>query len=378
MREHFLLRPDICFLNFGSFGACPKPVFEAYQRFQLELEQSPVQFMMQDGMAYLRKSREALGVYIGCHADDVVFVTNPSYAVNAVARSIGLQAGDEVLSTHVEYGACDRAWEYYCQKAGASCIRQPISLPLTTKEQFVSDFFAGVSERTKLIFISHITSSTALIFPVAEVIQRAHELNIPVFVDGAHASGHIPLNLESLQADYYTGACHKWMMTPKGSSFLYVKKELQHRIDPLIVSWGYKALFPSQSQFLDYHQMNGTRDFSAFLCVPAAVSFMEEHQWTQKAASCRELVYSNADRFARLLNTTPLAPLHTEFIGQMLSLKINVQEPEAFKAMLYSKYRIEIPIMRQENECYIRFSIQAFNTQHDLDSLYEALDAELG
>ena len=257
-KQHFLLRPDITFLNFGSFGACVKPVFERYQQFQRELEEDPVQFITVTGPRYLQEAREALGTYIGCGADDTVFVTNPSYAVNAVAKSFSLQPGDEVLTTDLEYGACDRTWDYYCKKAGARYVRQPIPLPLQSREQFLDAFFSGLSPRTKLIFISHLTSSTALRLPVELVCERARQEGIPVFIDGAHAPGHVPLDLAALDPDYYTGACHKWMMTPKGSSFLYAKKDKQNGIDPLIVSWGYQALFPSSSQFLDYHQFDVT------------------------------------------------------------------------------------------------------------------------
>src|SRR5205814_326847 len=163
---------------------------------------------------------------------------------------------------------------------------------------------------------SHITSSTGLRLPVEEICEKAKEKGIMTFVDGAHAPGQIPLDLQNSPFDIYTGACHKWMMTPKGSSFLYVKKEHQHFIDPLVVSWGYKALFPSHSTFLDYHQTNGTRDYSAFLTIPTAINFMEENDWWKVAAECRELVKANADTLCKLLSTNPLAPLTDDFILQ--------------------------------------------------------------
>ncbi|HKB45251.1 MAG TPA: aminotransferase class V-fold PLP-dependent enzyme, partial [Chitinophagaceae bacterium] len=236
LEQYFFLRNDITYLNFGSFGACPKPVFEQYQKFQLELEQEPVQFITVNGLKYLEASREVLGNYINCHKDDVVYVTNPSYAVNAIAKSFDLKPGDEILTTDLEYGACDRTWDYYCKKAGARIVRQPIPLPVQSKEQFVSDFFKGLSSKTKLVFISHITSSTALRLPAEEICAIAKEKGIMTFVDGAHAPGQIPLNLQNSSFDIYTGACHKWMMTPKGSSFLYVKKEYQYMVDPLVIS----------------------------------------------------------------------------------------------------------------------------------------------
>lgn len=373
LSQQFLLRDDITYLNFGSFGACPKPVFEKYQQFQLELEQEPVQFITTNGLKYLETAREALGNYLHCHKDDLVYVTNPSYAVNTVAKSLNLKTGDEILTTDIEYGACDKAWEYYCEKTGAKYIKQPVSLPIESKEQFVSDFFKGLSSNTKLVFISHITSSTALKLPVEEICAAAKEKGIMTFVDGAHAPGQVPLHLQESPFDMYTGACHKWMMAPKGSSFLYVKKELQHIIDPLVVSWGYHALLPSHSTFLDYHQMNGTRDYSAFLTIPAAIEFMQQHNWLQVSAGCRKLVQQNAPAFCELLDATPLAPIHDDFILQLFSAKIKTTEPEKLYRHFFDNYKIEIPVMRHGDKVYLRYSINAFNSQQDLDTLFAAI-----
>ncbi|MFM6926387.1 MAG: aminotransferase class V-fold PLP-dependent enzyme [Ferruginibacter sp.] len=373
LKHQFLLRDDITFLNFGSFGACPKPIFEKYQQFQLELEQEPVQFITANGLKYLETSRQALGNYLHCDKDDLVYVTNPSYAVNAVAKSFGLKPGDEILTSSLEYGACDKAWEYYCEKTGAVYVKQPISLPVQSKEEFVTEFFKGLSSKTKLVFISHITSSTGLRLPVEAVCAAAKEKGIMTFVDGAHAPGQVPLNLQDSPFDMYTGACHKWMMTPKGSSFLYVKKEYQQMVDPLIVSWGYKALFPSHSTFLDYHQMNGTRDYSAFLTIPTAIQFMKENNWTEVAAQCRILVQQNAAAFCALLGSEPLAPVNDDFILQLFSAEIKAPEPEKLYRHFFDTYKIEIPVMRHGNKVFLRYSINAFNSQQDLDTLFAAI-----
>lgn len=373
LSAYFLLRPDITFLNFGSFGACVKPVFERYQEYQLELEQEPVQFITVKGPAYLQRSREALGTFLNCAHDDLVYVTNPSYAVNIVAKSLAFQPGDEILTTNIEYGACDKAWEYYCARSGAVYKKQPIRFPVADKEDFIRQFFAGVTPKTKLVFISHLTSSTGLRLPVEEICSLAKEKGLITFVDGAHGPGQVPVNLSELKADMYTGACHKWMLTPKGSSFLYVKKELQHLLDPLIVSWGYNALFPSESRFLDYHQMQGTRDFSAFLTIPDALKFMADHNWESVAAECRTLVQENAPALCELLGSKPLAPVNNDFIAQLYSAEIKTKEPEKLKAHLYDEYKIEIPVMRQGNLVYLRYSINAFNRQADLDTLFDAL-----
>ena len=373
LKSEYLLNPGITYLNFGSFGACPKPVFKDYQEWQLLLESEPCQFIAVNGVNYLKASREALGAYVNCDADDVVYVTNPTYAINIIAKSLKLDEGDEILSTNIEYGALDRTWNYYCNKAKAKYIRQPITLPVTSKETIIEQFWKGYSPRTKAIFISQITSSTALRLPVAEICAMAKERGLLTIVDGAHVPGHIPLDLATLQADIYTGACHKWMMTAKGCSFLYVKRELQHPFDPLAISWGYESAAPSHSQFLDYHQMQGTRDFSAFLTVPAAIAFMKEHNWVEVAAACRKMVRDNYKRFCDLAGSQPICPVSEEFLGQMCSIPINTTQPEKLQRYLFEHYKIEVPVMRQEQRIFLRFSIQAFNTQDDLDKLYKAL-----
>ena len=378
LQSQFLLNPGITYLNFGSFGACPKPIFEDYQNWQRELETEPVQFMTVNGPRYLKTSREALAQYIHCNADDVVYVTNPSYGINIIAKSLQLNAGDEILSTNLEYGALDRTWNYYCKKAGAKYVRQEISLPLVSKEQFVDDFFKGLTSKTKAIFISHITSATALIFPVKEICDIAKAKGLFTIVDGAHVPGHIPLDIAELQADVYTGACHKWMCAPRGCSFLYVKKEWQHLFDPLLISWGYDSASTSDSQFLDYHQFQGTRDFSAFLTVPRTIQFLQENDWPAVAKDCRQIAQSNYMRFCNLLNTKPLCPVTDEFLGQMCSIPVSTSQPQKLQQLLFEKYGIEVPVMKQGDLTFIRYSIQAFNSQEDLDKLYDALKEIIG
>ena len=374
LKEQFLLRPDIHFLNFGSFGATPKPIFEKYQDWQRVLEAEPVQFIAFDGYQYLADSRAVLAKFLNCaDKDDLVYVTNPSFAINMIAKSFPLQAGDEILATDIEYGACDRTWEYYCGKKGATYRRQKINLPIVSKEKFIEDFFKGCNEKTKAIFISHITSATGLIFPAAEICAIAKEKGLITIVDGAHAPAHIPLDLSKIQADFYTGACHKWMMAPKGCSFLYATKTVQPICDPMIVSWGYQAAKPSHSNFLDYHQMIGTRDFSAFLTVATCIEFMEQHNWTAVGRRCHQMVLDNAPRFYALLKSMPISPLNSEWIGQMISIPIQTSDPEKLQRTLFVDYKIEVPIMRQGKDVYLRYSINAFNTIEDLDALYDAL-----
>ncbi len=373
MKDQFLLRKDITFLNFGSFGACPKPVFETYQNFQRELEFQPVEFIIEKAPQYLKNSRIALGEFLNCHADDLVCVTNPSYGVNMVAKNLNLKPNDEILTTDIEYGACDRTWNYYCQKTGAKYIRQKTNFPISSKEEFVQEFLKGITPKTKLIFISHITSSTALRLPVEEICQEARKLGILTFVDGAHGPAQVDVDLQKMDCDMYVGACHKWMMAPKGSSFLYVRKEWQDFLDPLVVSWGYEADFPSHSQFLDYHEMQGTRDLSAFCSIPATIEFMNQHNWEEVRKNCRELVQKNAVELCSILQKKPLSLVNDDFIAQMFSCEIDTKNPKELHDLLLQKYKIEIPVMSHFGKSFIRYSINAFNSQEDLDQLFSAL-----
>jgi len=374
MKSQFLLNPEITFLNHGSFGACPKPIFENYQYWQLELEKEPVQFIQKNSAQYLKTSKDALANYIGCSSDDFFYTTNPTVAVNTVLRSLNLEEGDEVLTTNHEYGAMDRTWSYFSKKKGIKYIRQNISLPILSKEQILNEFWSGYTSKTKIIFISHISSVTALVFPVKEICEKARELGLITIIDGAHVPGQLDLNIQELNPDFYTGALHKWMLAPKGVSFLYVKKTFQNSIDPLVVSWGYESESPSDSQFLDYHQHQGTRDISAFLTIPKAIEFLRVNNWEERAASCRKLIRDNYNKFCELLNSKPICPLTSEFLVQMCSIPIRTTKPLELKETLFHKYKIEIPVMKLEDKFFLRIAINGYNSQQDLEILQEALE----
>lgn len=374
MKSLFYLDKSITFLNHGSFGATPKPVFEEYQRIQLELEQEPVDFIQVKLPNYLKKAREVLGNFVGSNANDLFFTPNPTFAINVVMRNLNLNPEDEILSTNHEYGAMDRTWNFYCKKSGAKYIRQEISLPIVSKEQILEEFWKGYSKNTKVVFINQYSSSTALIFPVKEICKKAKELGLITIIDGAHVPGHIDLNIKDLDPDYYTGTLHKWMLSPKGSSFLYVKKEHQNQLEPLVVSWGYESLMPSESQLIDYHQYQGTNDLSAYICTPTVVEFLNTNNWKEVSKKCKTLVYNNYKRFCDLVGSKPICPINEEFLGQMASIPIKTNKPSELKTLLYEKYKIQIPVMPLNDKVYLRYSINAYNSQKDLDVLYAAIE----
>ncbi len=375
MKSQFLLDETITFLNHGSFGACPKPIFEEYLRLQLELEKEPVNFIQKKLPVYLIEAKKPLAKFIGCDAEDFFFTPNPTFAVNTIMRSLNLQPDDEILTTNHEYGAMDRTWSFYCKRSGVKYKRQEISLPIVSKAQLIEEFWKGYTSKTKVVFLNQISSATALIFPVKEICDKARQLGLITIVDGAHVPGHIDLSISELNPDFYTGTLHKWMLAPKGSSFLYVKKELQASIDPLVVSWGYESLAPSESQFLDYHEYQGTNDHSAYLCTPKVIAFLKENNWKEKSLACRKLVQGNYQRFCDLVGAQPICPINDEFLGQMASIPLKTNSSLDLKDLLYSKYKIQIPIMPLNGAIYMRYSMNVYNSQEDLELLYHAITA---
>jgi len=375
LKEQFLLDPDIIFLNNGSFGACPRPVFEDYQRWQQELERRPVEFLGRQAVDLLGVARVKLGEYLTCDADDVVYFPNPTTAINMVARSLNLKPGDEILTTNHEYGAMSRTWRFICSKTGAKYIKRSVPLPVTSQDVVVENFWQGVTDRTQVIFISHITSPTALVFPVKEICRRARDAGILSIVDGAHAPGQITVNVSEIGADFYTGACHKWMLSPKGSSFLYASNEVQESLDPLVVSWGYECDpgFGSGNQFIDYHEWQGTRDIAAFLSVPAAIEFMAANDWERVRDSCHNLSVNVLEQINALTGLDSICSEGEKWFGQMVSARLPEVDIDDLQAKLYSQYQIEIPLMRWNDQPLIRVSIQAYNSQDDVDKLLEVL-----
>lgn len=369
----FLLRPDISFLNHGSFGACPGPVFEVYQRWQRELERQPVEFLGRRLRSLLAEARGALADYVGAAANDLVYVPNVTWGANAVSRSIDLQPGDEVLATDLEYGAVDRAWRYACERRGARYLNQAISLPITDSAGFIADLWSGVTERTRVIAISHITSGTALILPIADICRRAREAGILTVIDGAHAPGQIDLRLGELGADFYLGNCHKWLCAPKGSGFLFARPECQDLLEPLIISWGWRADQPGPSRFLDHFERQATSDPSAYLSVPSAIAFQHEHNWPAVRAACHRLAGDARRRIGTLTGLPQLAPDSSTWWGQMSTIPLPPVDVARLKDRLWEEFRIEIPLFPLRQGSAIRVSIQAYNRPEDVDRLVDAI-----
>lgn len=365
--EDFLLDPDVIFLNHGSFGACPRPVFEHYQAWQRELERQPVAFLGRAYDEHMTHARSVLADYIGCDADSLIYVPNATVGVNLVARSLSLSDGDEILTSDHEYGAMDRLWDFICKKSGARYVRQKLSTPFEDAGSIVEAFWQGVTARTKVIFLSHITSPTALLLPIEAICARARSQGILTLIDGAHAPSQIDLSMGQIGADFYVGNCHKWLCSPKSAGFLYADARHHSWLEPLIVSWGYQA----DADFPMLNQWQGTQDIAAYLSVPAAITYQARHHWDVVRSRCHALACYTQDAINSMTDLTPLSD--DTFYKQMVAIPLPDGDAQAVKSRLYDDYRIEVPLTHHAGRDLVRVSFQTYNTPEDADALIHAI-----
>ncbi len=389
MKPLFRLDPTTIFLNHGSFGATPRPVLRHANQLRKQMERQPVRFMQSELPPLIENALNRLGAYVGA-GEDLVFVPNATSGVNIVAAALArcLQPGDEVLATDHEYGACANAWEAACAHSGATYVRRPLSLPhdLTgdgdARQQIIEQMWEGVTERTRLLFISHITSPTAQLWPVQEIVARARAAGILTLIDGAHAPGQIPLDLHALDADFYTGNCHKWLCAPKTAGFLYAHPRVQALLQPLVVSWGSapQRQFNSGRDFRDAFVWAGTLDYSAYLAVPYAIDFQAEHDWERVRTQASRLL---DEALPALAMAAGMAPVYAGAPGaaalrppQMAITPLPAHlDAAATKARLLDEFAIEMPVSAWRGLNFARISLQAYNDADDLAALERALHA---
>lgn len=379
LRSLFLLDPDVVFLNHGSFGATPRPVFAAYQAWQRRLEAEPVQFLIRELPDLLAEARAALAAYLGVAAADLVYMPNATFAVNVVARSLPLGSGDELLTTNHEYGACENVWRFLSGKRGFTYRRQPLPFPLPEvpdlDEFLVDTFWRGVTPRTRVIFLSHITSATALRLPVAAICERARAEGILTVVDGAHAPGQIPLDLEAIGADFYLGNAHKWLCAPKGSAFLYTRPARQALIEPLVVGWGWgeERSLRFGSDYLDYLQWLGTNDLAAYLSVPSAIAFQADHGWPAVRERCHALLQEALARLSALTGLPSPYPDASLYRQMAVASLPPLADLAKFQMRLFDQFQVEIPCIEWQARQFIRISVQGYNREEDISVLETAL-----
>lgn len=379
LKSLFLLDPDVTYLNHGAYGATPRPVFERHIQWQYELEREPVDFLSRRSTERLAHARQVLADYVDTERDNLVYVSNGTTGVNIIARSIPLGPGDELLTTDHEHGGIERLWRYTAQKKGFTIRTHKVALPVTTHEQFAQDFWSSVTPRTRAILISHLTSPTAMVFPVAEICARARKAGILSVIDGSHVPGQLPLSLRTMDPDYYVGILHKWVCAPKGSAFMYVRPDRQPAVEPLVVSWGWEPKNPGPSRFVEFHEWQGSRDISAFLSVPAALDFQKEHGWDNVRERCIALA-SEAQAEVSAMTKQPLyhPPRAREWHGQVVCAQLPPGTDDvALLNRLRHEYQIDVSVDRFAGCARVRISVQGYNGPADIDRLITALKKEL-
>jgi isopenicillin-N epimerase len=348
MSADYVLDPGVAHLNHGSYGAVPLLVLEAYQGWQRELERNPVELLSRRLEGLLDAVRLELAALVGAEVETLALAQNATSALNAVIRSLSLEPGDEILTTRHEYGALVRTWEF----VGAKLV------------YVEPDELAGaIGRRTRAVFLSHITSPTAIVLPVEEVCAAAREAGVLSIVDGAHAPGHLPLDLTRLGADVYAGNCHKWLAAPKGTGFLHVRLEEQAWLKPLVVSWGWEE----GASFSRRHTWQATRDPSAYLALPAAIA-----AWRGFDLPAQEAL---ADRGAELLAGLGLQPVEGVPAPLMRAFDLAADDPDRLQARLFAEHGIEVVVREWEGRSLLRFSVGPYVSERDLERLRDGLAA---
>ncbi len=381
-RSRWVLRPGVTYLNHGSFGPPPKPVLAARVEWIERLESDPMDFFIRVMEDELDRARERVGQFVGTSGQNLLFVDNATVAMNIVATSFPLAAGDEVLATDHEYGAVLRIWRERCKAAGATLVVQKLPETFDEREEVVEALFAGVTARTKLIVVSHITSPTALLLPVEEICGRAKARSLPVCVDGPHALAAVPVDLNRLGCDFFCASCHKWLSAPIGSGFLYVHPRWKSTLKPLIVSWG-QSIGGKPRNWQDEFVWSGTRDPSAFLAIPAAIDFFEREVGGFEAfrAASRQLVDHAHRRIVAITGLAPMARDVAKWCPTMVSLPLPPSVGETtspnqihpIQAALWELARIEALVPQWSGRRYLRVSCHLYNDIKEIDRLGETL-----
>ena len=388
LRRHWPLTKGMVFLNHGSFGACPKQVLELQSRLRQEMEASPVQFLWRRYEERLEPARAAVARFVGARPRDVVFVTNATTGVNAVIRSLKLRRGDELLTTSHDYNACHNVLVEAARPLGARVITARIPFPLRGADEIVEAVLQAVTPRTRLALLDHVTSPTALVFPVERLARELSARGVEVVIDGAHAPGMLPLQVARLGAAYYTGNLHKWACAPKGAAFLWVREDKQKEMQPAVVSHGHNTPRPGFSSFQDRFDWAGTADPTAWLSVPEAINCLEQLYpggWPaireanhQLAVSARRLLCEALEIQPpcpeKMLGAMATLPLPEPFQGRPKSGKIDAEQ-----LRLYDEFGIEVPLFRfGAPECrYFRVSAHLHNSLAEYNYLAQALRAML-
>lgn len=374
VRSNWTLDPEVTFLNHGSFGATPRPVLEVQARLRAEMERQPVQFLDRTLRARLDAALAVVGRLLGADPRCLAFVPNATYAINSVVQSLRFEPGDELLIIEHGYPAIIKTLMRVVDRTGASLVRLPISFPRETTDEIGETILAALSDRTRLVVLDQITSPTAMILPAREIVRACRERGILVLVDGAHVPGMVPIDLTSMQPDFWTGNLHKWACAPKGAAVLYVRPELSRRIAPAVTSHYYGAMFPEEFFW------TGTDDPTAYLSAPAAIEFMGSLGWARVHAHNHALARYGSRVVAQAVGGSLPVPDSPGNYGAMAIIEITrrfnpptIEQARAMQAQLYERERIEIPFMQVDGRTFVRLSAQVYNAPQQYERLGAAL-----
>jgi isopenicillin-N epimerase len=389
--DFWLLDPAVSFLNHGSFGSCPKPVLDFQQALRLRMERQPVQFFVRDLEPLLDEARAAVAAFVGASPENLVFVPNATAGVNTVLRSLDFERGDEIIVTNHEYNACRNALDVEAARRGIRVVVADVPFPLRGPDEIVEPIRRAVTPRTRLLLVDHVTSQTGLIFPLEQVIAELAARGIDTLVDGAHAPGMIPLQLDRLGAAYYTGNCHKWVCAPKSAGFLFIRPDRQRFIRPLSISHGANSQRTDRSRLQIEFGWTGTWDPSSYLSVPEAIRVMGSQVpggWPELMQRNRALALEARRVICDALEIDPPCP--DSMIGSLASFPLpDAESAEPPKSPLYcdplqelllAQHRIEVPVIPwpQPPRRLLRISAQLYNTREQYTLLAGALRKALG
>jgi isopenicillin-N epimerase len=390
------LDPSVTFLNHGSYGACPEPVLAVQYELRERLEGEPVRFLGRELPARLDAARHSVARFLRADPDGFAFVPNATTGVNTVAQSLRFEAGDELLTDDHEYNATINALRAVAERDGARVVVARIPFPIEHPQQALDAIMAAVTERTRLAMVSHVTSSTALVLPIAEIVAELDRRGIDTLVDGAHAPGMVPVDVDALGMAYWTGNGHKWLCGPKGSGMLWVRADRRERIHPLVVSHGANAEPDDRSRFRHEFDWAGTTDPTGYLALPAAIDWMRDHAvpdgggWPAVMAANRALAIEGRDALTDALGIE--APAPDAMLGSMATVFLDrVHGEAAARALgetLERDEHLEVPVgpwpVRAARErdtptrITLRISAQRYNEPEDYERLADALRRRLG
>ncbi len=386
--RHWNLDPTIDFLNHGSFGACPEPVLEVQREWQRRIEREPVLVLHRELESHLDAARGALARFLGADSDDLAFVPNATTGVNTVLRSLRFEPGDELLTTDQEYNASRNALDFVAERAGATVVVANLPFPIESADVVEERVLAKVTPRTRLLLIDHVSSPTGLVLPVAPIVRELNRRGIDTLVDGAHGPGQLDLDLGALGAAYYTGNCHKWMCTPKGSALLHVRRDRQARIRPLAISHGANSKRLDRSRFRLEFDWPGTFDPTPWLAIPKAIEFMGGSVaggWAEVRRRNHEQVMRGRAKLLLALSIQPPCPEH--MVGSLAAVPLPDQERagapplvlDPLQIALFERHRIEVPVplWPAPPQRLLRISAQLYNHDEQYDRLASALRTEL-